>query len=270
MATYNRIPLALGTGKALLEYSGNQCRLTVTLRNISGGKACKPYLLWEDRFVALSESLSNGKSTLRSALEVENPQDIRAVALITDALEPVAIGYVNGEYDWHKCFMSNLAPIEDEQEQEQETDTKPPSTEDATDTKQAFKSVVCHLSDDLRELKRYTQMQSCDTASALFSSHDAVTPFYGCTGKWIQINLKELAQVASLWKYLNNPMVRYSCKHYHHLILGCDGAVLTLGIPWEYDASYRLEAEIQGFNAVKPVKNVAPQKGDMCYLLMNL
>jgi hypothetical protein len=256
----------MDTGKAILEYNGKLCRITMQLQGIDTDKLYKPYLLWEDNFVILPQALNidkSGRCNLRCQTEVDYPDRIRAIALISDDLQPVAIGYTNGEYDWRKCFMmTEEAPVQAE-------NTEP--TQD-NETKQVFKSIVCHLSDNLNELKQYANAPELNKSDTLFASHKTITPFYGCTGKWIRINLKELAQVNSLWKYMNNPLVLYACRHYHHLILGsAEGSgALTLGVPWEYDHSYRLEAGIQGFTDIKPIENTPLKNGVQCYLLLTL
>ncbi len=277
MTTYNRIPVPMGMGKAILEYSDSLCRITLQLKGIGTDKLYKPYLLWEDSYMLLPQPLNidkSGRCSLRCQLDAEQPDKIRAVAVISEDLEPIAIGYINGEYNWRKCFMmkestdttSEPAGMSSIKETEQKTEEAPP----AADTKQVFKSIVCHLSDDLQELKQYAQMPDFDNSSALFDTHERVSPFYGCQGEWIKINLKELAQINSLWKYMNNPLVLYSCRHYHYLLLGRQNGALTLGIPWEYDPSYRLEAGIQGFTDIKPQENAPLERGAKCYLLMTL
>ncbi len=283
MAAYNRIPISMDKGKAILEYGSGLCRITLQLQGISTDKLYKPYLLWEDSFLLLPKPLTvdaMGRCTLRCEVQADNPEGIRAAAVISPELEVAAIGFVNGEYDWRRCFMlketaeaeaaKTEMPKEEKTEQLSAQESAKQQSVPENEEKQVFKSIVCRLDDDLKELKRYTQMPQNDNSSALFETHDAVTPFYGCSGQWIKINLRELAQVCSLWKYINNPLVLYACRQYHHLLLGRDGGALILGVPCEYDPSYRLEAEIQGFTDIKPVENAPLEKGKMCYLLMTV
>ncbi len=290
MTTYNRIPISMGMGKgrAILEYSDSLCRITLQLQGIATDKLYKPYLLWEDSFLLLPKPLAvdrMGGCMLRCEVKADSPDKIKGIAVISEDLQPAAIGFVNGEYDWRKCFMmkeeaeaadkaeNSLAADEAELKAEAEVKEQPrPKPKPATEEKQVFKSIVCRLSDDLQELKEYAQMPEFNGSDALFESHALVTPFYGCQGDWIQINLKELCQIGSLWKYINNPLVLYGCRHFHHLILGRDKdkLTLTLGIPWEYEPTYKLEAGIQGFTEIKPVNEGKPQKGEMCYLLTTL
>jgi hypothetical protein len=273
MATYNRIPIPMGTGKgkAILEYNDRLCRVTMQLQGIGTDKLYKPYLLWEDNFVVLPQTLNidkSGRCSLRCQTEADFPEKIRAVAVISEDLQPAAIGYTGGEYNWRQCFMMTEDKPANVTEQAQEVAEKPEDNED--ETKQAFKSIVCHLSDNLTELKQYANMPELNQSDSLFATHKSVTPFYGCSGRWIKINLRELARVNSLWKYMNNPLVLYACKHYHHLLLGSENASLTLGVPWEYDPDYRLEAGIQGFTDIKPIENTPLKKGVQCYLLLTL
>ena len=277
MSIYKRIPIAMNKGRAILEYDGSMCRITLSLQDIPTDKLCTPYLLWEDSFMPLPKPLSvdgSGRCSLRCEVKAENPVKIKAVVVTGNNLECIDIGYIGEKYNWQKCFMAEeetlpskpkeenteQKPVESTQNSES-TEEKPPETE----KKEVFKSIVCRLGEDIKELKEYANMP--DTTEHLFESRQGINPFYGCEGKWIKISLKELALAGSLWKYINNPLALYACRKYHHLILGRGTEGLMLGIPWEYDPEYRLEAGIQGFNIIKPVENTAPQRGTMCYLI---
>ena len=258
MSNYKRIPVQMttGSGRALLEYGIGKglTRVTIYLENISASELYKPYLLWENSFFSLPEGLkvdNMGHCTLRCETEVENPEYIRAIAVISQSLTPAAIGYINGEYDWRKCFMLDS-----------KSEEKPP----AEDEKQRFKAIVCHLDDDIRELKEYTKPLRSD-ANTLFESRAKTEPYSGCTGEWIKISLRELAFAGSLWRYMNDPLVLYAYSKHGFIYLGRQGEVLSLAVPWIYDKGYRLEAGIQGFNEIKTVDGSAPQNGSKCCLI---
>ena len=280
MTTYNRIPIRMGTGRAVLEYGGNMCRVTLNLQGRSTDKLYKPYLLWEDRYMLLPPLNVDrqGRCALRCEPKAEEPEKIRALAVISEELEPAAVGFVNGEYDWRKCFMLPDPPAEEKPDISEaasvQTETPAPQNTEApapqTETKEVFKSIVCRLNDDIHELKEYARMPDTDNAALLFDGRERVEPFYGSKGEWVKINLRDLVHIGSLWKYMNNPLVLYACRHYRYLLLGRDGGSLMLGVPVTYDPSYRLEAGIQGFNDIKPVENVPLAKGTMCCLIMDL
>ncbi len=274
MTTYNRIPILMSKGRAILEYGKDLCRLTLKLQGIDTDKLYKPYLLWEDSFLLLPKPLEvdkSGSCSLRCDVKAEKPEEIRAVAVISEALEVGAIGYIKGEYPWQNCFMMKEPEKTeaDNQNESREASDNEVTKEDKAETKEAFKSIVWKLNEDIRELKEYASMadKSCEE---MFKQKEEIKPFPECEGKWIKINLKDLAGMGSLWRYINNPLVLYACRHYHHLILGNNKGELLLGVPWEYDNSYRLEAEIQGFNQLKSVKGTKPEKGDMCYLITTM
>lgn len=306
MSVYKRIPIAMSKGRAILEYDGAMCRVTINLQGMPTDRLCKPYLLWDNVAVPLPKPLfvdKNGKCALRCELEAENPHKIRAVAITDDSLNCIDIGFTREKYNWQQCFMAkeeepepnkskssedkkmvteptkSKAPTEDEQTTEPVEDKTLADNEkaiakpadhavNATEKKEVFKSIVCRLGEDIRELQEYARMP--DNTEHLFESRNKVSPFYGCEGVWIKINLRDLAYAGDMWKYINNPLVLYACRKYHHLILGKGAEGLMLGIPWEYDTTYRLEAEIQGFNIIKPIENTSPGKGTMCYLITTM
>ncbi len=285
MNTYNRIPLSMDKGRAVLEYGGDMCRVTLQLQGIPTDRLCKPYLLWEDTYLLLPKPLNTdrgGRCNFRCEVKTDRPDKIRALAIISEDLQPVSIGYIQGEYDWQKCFMlkdedesrpeeekdnSREEPSEVEQQPMEEHEHMSEKTSADEGKKEVFKSIVCRLSDDLKELREYADMPQLNETEVLFKRHDPVQPFFGCEGEWIKINIRELAMVNSLWKYINNPLVAHACRHYHHLILGRCGGGLLFGVPWQYKADYRLEAGIQGFNEIKAVEDKPLAEGDMCYLL---
>lgn len=271
MSIYKRIPITMNNGRAILEYDGSMCRVTLSLQDIPTDKLCTPYLLKEDSFIPLPKALSpnrTGSCSLRCQVQTENPQDIKAIVIRGEGLECIDIGYVGEKYNWQKCFMAeekHIPPKPVDCVEVSETEEEKPKNEDKTDKQEVFKSIVCRLGEDIRELKEYADMP--DTTEHLFESRQGINPFYGCEGKWIKISLKDLAFSGSLWKYINNPLTVYACRKYHHLILGKGTEGLMLGIPWEYDPDYRLEAGIQGFNIIKSIENTTPQRGTMCYLI---
>lgn len=282
MNTYNRIPVSMDKGRAVLEYGGDMCRVTLQLQGMPTDRLCRPYLLWEDTYQLLPKPLNtdrNGRCSLRCELKAAEPDKIRALAIISEDLQPVSMGFTQGEYDWQKCFM--LKEEESQPEEEKDNSQEEPSRVEQQPTeehepektssdegkKEVFKSIVCRLSDDLKELQQYADMPRLNETEILFRRHEPVKPFFGCEGEWIKINIRELAMVNSLWKYINNPLVAYGCRHYHHLILGRKGEGLIFGVPWQYKGDYRLEAGIQGFNEIKAVEDKPLSEGDMCYLL---
>ena len=275
MNNYSRIPLSMDKGRAVLEYEGDKCRVTLQLNGIPTDKLCRPYLLWEDTYQLLPQPLntdSRGRCALRCEVRTADPRGIRALAVISEDLQPVSIGFVKGEYDWQKCFMLKEEPPQEEEKGSEEpeadkpeADKQEPEDKGSHDQeKEVFKSIVCRLSDDIKELNEYAQL---DERELLFKRHERVEPFFGCQGEWIRINIRELAMVGTLWKYMRDPLVVYGCRHFHHLILGRQGDALMFGVPWQYKADYRLEAGIQGFNEIKPLEDKTPSEGDMCYLI---
>jgi hypothetical protein len=269
MSTYNgaykRIPITMPSGRAVFEYGGGRGSvLTLQLSGVATDTLYKPYLLFEDSFYLLPTPLAvdkSGRCALRCELPLENPEAVRAVAVISEDLQPFAIGYIDGEYDWRKCFMMDTVN-EAREVSEPVADTAPKE-----DKKAVFRSIVCRLDDDLRELSRYADINSSKlNEEALFKRTQAVVPFYGCDGEWIRLNIGELALTPFL-NYINNPFVLYAYKHYGYLLLGKDGEGYMLGIPWRFDPSYRPEASVQGFKEIHPVQNVPLAKGVECCLI---
>jgi hypothetical protein len=268
MSTYNgnyrRIPITMPLGRAVLEYGGGRgCVLTLQLSGVATDTLYKPYLLFEDSYYLLPAPLAvdkTGRCTLRCEVPLSNPDEIRAVAVISEDLQPFAIGYTDGEYDWRKCFMLKET---DENSEVQKNDIE----SEQEDKKAVFRSIVCRLDDDIRQLSRYTDnsLNKLDEA-VLFKRAQRVTPFYGCEGEWIKINIGELA-ITPFLNYINNPFVLYAYKRYGYLLLGRDDGGYMLGIPWRFDPSYRTEAGVQGFKEIRPVQNVPLAKGVECCLI---
>lgn len=254
-----------GTGRLALQVQG--------LRNDNDYRVC---ILSDKDYAEVGEHLyidSGGRGELKWEFSFEDTgipvSEIKACAVLVSDKAPL-IGFTEGEYSWQNCLM---AKEEVKAAEVTKIEAEPPKAENDNISvlypeKEKLICIINELDEDIKEIKEYSRIGSESSIDALFSKN-TVKPFGDDGITWVRGNIKELALIRGLWKYINNPFVIKGCRDYRHLILGRDNENnCWLGVPCKYDSDYKLEAMLQGFTEFKAEDNRPLKNNEFCYCIM--
>ncbi len=264
-------------GRCVIENRNGAGRLALQVQGLRNDSDYRVCILSENDCAETGNRLyidSGGRGELKWEFSFEDTgipvSDIRACAVLVKDKAPL-IGFTKGEYNWQRCLMAKEEVKAAETVKPAETNAEPPvkdNTVPICDEKEKLICIINELDEDIQEIKEYSRIGSESSIDALFSKN-TVKPFGDDGITWVRGNIKELALIQGLWKYINNPFVIKGCRDYRHLIFGKDKENnCWLGVPCKYDSDYRLEAMLQGFTEFKAENNRPLKNNEFCYCLM--
>lgn len=249
-------------GRAIIEQRGNT-RILINIKGIPQGE----YLLYVFNDKAFKKQWfkigSKGFLDLNWEITDFSAEEIRAICVLTQKLQPVLTGYVQDNFNWQRLLISSDNENKEEKSSEpqvaeiEECVSISPTTDQSDNKlKGHLKEIITEFDDNIRELKSMGQ--------------EDTSPFGDDGYVWEKTDLKQLYGSKTLWKLANNPFVVHGYRCYHHIYLGKSNSSSALAVPCVYCKSYTLESQLQGFREIKPLKDKELKEGQLCYCIIKL
>lgn len=262
-------------GRGILDIRNGRGRLLLQVQGLKPDRDYRVCLLGDKTCYEVPQRLgvnASGRGELKYELDdAQSLPEVKAMAVLVRDKAPL-IGFVKENYNWQKCLMAENS---DEKPQQAviAVESISKDTENISDKdKENLKSIISGLEkaaiEAAAELNKNSDGDKDSSEGGYIAVHNAVKPFGEDNIVWTKASLREIGAIKPLWKYANNPFVISGCRQYKHILLGNDNGRYILGVPCDYEPSYKLEAQLQGFSGFRPVEGKELKKGEQCYCIL--
>lgn len=246
-------------GRAILEQRNGRTRILISLQGIRQGEYSL-YAFTRDSFKRQWLKVgSRGRFELNWELTELSVDEIKAVCILTDRLQPVLTGYGEEGFNWQRILYKPVEenkPIEEAVQENREEIQVAEALPDEQEIKGHLKEIITEFDKNIQELRA---IGNEDTA-----------PFGDDGYVWEKTDLRQLYNTRSLWKFANNPFVVHGYRCYHHIYLGKSEGSCALAVPCVYCKGYTLESQLQGFQEFRALKEKELKEGQLCYCIIKL